>query len=378
MIPYLQWGMQLPLGGLAIKPKVGLGFDIYQNTTKYTQEGQSQVNPNETVTAGGKTALIGAQTTVDYYTDEGYFKPTIEVGAGVDFPVKESSQFGAGLDYSVAFIVYSKNYDTADGSETVAGTVATTNTTTKTVDQNNTIDTKSSWVRATERSKIDHTISPSFWYANDLSERVSLGFGGELDFSFGSQSAQTKTTSTEIRTTTPHDGGYWEKRTSVQIREGEPDNSIPATEEISTFGVNSKLNAGVSWKAIPNRFTLNAGLEVTLPKYTRTTTLTKTQDLIIRKIDTESEDGSKTSTTNIVTPSGGSITATESERVDRDWVPLSAAFAIGGNFIFTPNFGVDLFFTNSSNDNLTADNEHVPVSFDLTNPSFSMIFSLKF
>jgi hypothetical protein len=363
MIPYLQWGMQLPLGGLAIKPKVGLGFNIYQETTKYTREGQSTTNPN-TTTPGGP---IGAHTTVDSYTDEGYFKPTIEVGAGVDFPVKESSQFGAGLKYGVGFNIYSKSYDTADDSETVGGTVTATNTTTKTVGTAATTDTKQSVIGATEKSAIYHTISPSFWYANDLSDRLSLGFGGGVDFSFGFESSHEKTTTTTITTATPHGGGYWDKTTAVVTTDG-------ANTETSTFEVNSNLNAGISWKAIPDRFTLNAGLKVTLPRYERTTTLTKPNELAVMKTDTEKEDGSKTSTTII---ERSNLTATESEQVDRDWVPLSAAFAIGGNFIFTPNFGVDLFFTNSSG-GLTVSGDHARTTgLNLTNPQFSMIFSLK-
>jgi hypothetical protein len=390
MKPYLEWGMQLPLGGLTIKPKVGLGFDIYRDTTKYTMKGESGSpnvgsptahNPNETKTEGGTTTLIGTQVTRNYYNDSGYFAPDITVGADVDFAAKETSQFGVGVEYGVSFNVYNKSYDTADGSDKVAGTVTVNNYTRKTVNDTETRDSESSWVRAIERSKIAHTISPSFWYANDLSDRVSLGFGGGLDFSIGSESAHTKTTYTEIGTSTPHDGSYGSKWTYVETREGYIDttttaNSRPATEEISTFGVESNLNAGVSWKAIPDRFTLNAGIKVTLPKYERTTTLTKDQNLTIEKTDWEREDGTKSSETNIVTPSGsGTISATETEQVDRTWARLNAAFAIGGNFIFTPNFGVDLYFTNSGG-NLNSSN--ASTALNLTNPAFSMIFSLKF
>jgi hypothetical protein len=292
----------------------------------------------------------------------------------VDFAAQETSQFGVGLDYGIFFKVYNKSYDTANGSDKVAGIVTATNTTTTTFDGTNRRRTeiKSSVIDATEKSEISHTITPSFWYANDLSDRVSLGFGGEVDFSFDFKNSHKKTTTTIVTTNTPFNG-YWTKITAVKIEDGE-------NKEVFTFEVEPKLNAGVSWKAIPNRFTLNAGLEVMLFQYTREKTLTKPQEYPFEKFDTVNEAGVVSNPSTDFDTSPGALSTSELEEVKQSGNTLSAEFAIGGNFAFTPNFGVDLYFIsdNESSVKVSKKGHAVVQPLNLANPQFSMIFSLKF
>jgi hypothetical protein len=288
----------------------------------------------------------------------------------VDFPVKDNRQFGLGLGYTISPKIYSRSYKSASGDEKVAGTINAVNYTQNSVTGTYTDSITGSRVTATEQSQIDHTVSPSFWYVNELSDTVALGISGGIDFGFGSSSSHAKTTNITRTSRASHNGapGSSYARTVVATTDG-------ANTEVSTFSVESSIDAGLSWAVKPDRFTVNAGLSVTLPKYERTSTHELPQEIgTITKTDMVFEDGSKTSTTGI-TNVGSPPQATEETKVEEAWTALSAAWSLGGAFSFTPNFAVDMYIHSGSG---PLGGTQAFATLSLTQITYSMLFTLKY
>jgi hypothetical protein len=374
MTPYLGWGIKLDLGGLVIKPEVSAGLDIKLHEEKYSFAGISAAikddaeipvdSPN--VTQNG--VPVGAHTTGDYYKDEGYLGLSGKIGAGVDFPVNDGRQFGLGLFYGIAPRIYSRSYKSASGDETVAGIVydvvnytqtkvETTGTTKKTVSN----------ASVSEQSYINHTVSPSFWYVNELSESVSLGINGLIDFGFESSSRRGSWTGTTIESYVAADGNLNNSYDSTQINTNYWDN-----EDFSSFSVTPDIGMGVTWTVKPDRFTLNAGMSVRLPSYTSETRHTLPNEAGFWKYDREYKDGSEQHQVSINDAVG---TKTETTVVTERWDPIRAGWNLGGAFSFTPNFVVDMYFHNLSGDLDAPDGS---VSVDFAPIRFSLLFSLKY
>jgi hypothetical protein len=367
MAPYLGWGMQLPLGDMLLKPKVGANLNFRLNYEKYTAAARSASNSSSPNVSNNGTP-VGTHGTVEYYRDEGYFAPVISLGADLDFAEQDSSQIGVGLTYDIAFGLYGRDYDTASGSDSVTGIVNGYTYTGRTVTAASTTDVKSSSITAAELSAIQQTITPSFWYANDLSETVSVGLGYELGLSFGHETSHTKRTVTNIETVNYNNGNPWRRTTTVTVTDGPSGNN---NTETTTFGIESALSAGISWKLVPDKFTVNTGLSITLPSYESETVLTVPNEASITRTDVEYADGRHTSSANY--NPGNVTTVTESTEVTQTWGGLYAVYSLGGAFAFTPNFVADMLLTNQFN---TIDNAGA-VTLNITNIQFSLLFSLK-
>jgi hypothetical protein len=337
IVPQLGWGMKLPVGGLTVKPKVNLDLAFYADSEKY-----AGLPSLTNTTVNGQD--VGTHNTRDYYRGNGFFALGITLGADVDFAPSGSSSGGAGLAYTLAPRIYSHKYDSASGGDTVKGTVTATNTTQKTVSGTDTTEVKQSVVSVSERAYIRNVINPSFWYANDLSDQVSLGAGGGITFTIDSESTYSKTTNTNISSVRPHSGSFASKTTTVTVRD-------TANNDVTTFNVESSIGLGLRYKIKPDRFTLNAGLGITLPAYKRVTTHTKPLEAETVTTDTEVDDKSVSHAVSIPTGIYGTdrlTTVTETTKVEEDWSGVGATFSLGGTFWFTPNFAVDMYFDNVS------------------------------
>jgi hypothetical protein len=375
MLPYLHWGMKLNVASLVIKPKVEIGLGIVAKKETYSFAGtNTTISSGNNVTENG--TAVGTHTSGESYTDNGYLFLGAKLGADVNFPAKDNQRFTAGLSYAITPRIYSRSYENASGDEKVAGTVSAVNYTQNTVDNTTgtTTSVTGSIVTATEKSYLRHSITPTLRYANDLSDQVSLGINGKVDFGFGTGTngnSSGKKTTTTLRTVKAHNGDPAASYTETKIKEEYPTTS---NQDISQFSVTSSIGAGIKWAIKPDRFTINAGLSITLPSYTSTTTHTLPVPATIEKTETVYEDGSKTSASDITT-TGGNITTTDTTTVQEAWGALAANWSLGGVFSFTPNFAVDMYIHSGSG---ILDNNQAFATLNLDQIQYSMLFTLKY
>jgi hypothetical protein len=369
VVPYLGWGMKLSMGGLTIKPKANLDLALFVDEEKYSQAGYYDTvpatpvyDPNESVNG----TPVGATYEGKSYKDNGYFSLGINVGADVDFASIGSHSFGAGLGYTITPDIYSHKFDTASGDDMVSGTVSAINSTRRTVGATQTETINESTVTATEISRVNHVINPSFWYVNELSETISLGLNYDLAFTIGTDNQHKKITTTTITDRAPHNSGVSTHITSVKVEDSS------AVDE-TTFAVDSAIGAGFSWQIKPGRFTLNAGLGIKLPAYESVTTHDKPTEATITKENTTYSNGSETAAITI--DPAKAVTVTDKTTVEQTWTGVSATYSLGGTFYFTPNFLVDMYFNSLSG--TEADGS---AKIDLINNGFkySMLFTLKY
>jgi hypothetical protein len=377
--PYLDWGIKLNLGNLVIKPEVSAGLVIQIEEEKFSFIANPKDGSNNSIVSGAVSNItengidVGTHTNGDMYKDNGYLELRGVIGAGVDFPAHDNRQFGLGLSYGIAPKLYSRSYETASGDETVAGTVSALNYTQTTRDNTNGLDkaVTGSIVTATERSDIGHTIRPSFWYVNELSDQVSVGIKGEIDLSLNSESEHATKTTTTRTVQTAHDGDPAKAYTETSIKT-EADSVVPT--ETTKISVTPTIGTGLSWAVKPGRFTLNAGISVALPTYKSVTTHTLPKEATIVKTDKDYKDGRKEVTVTITDFGVAGGEKVESTTVKETWTALAAGWSLGGTFNFTPNFAVDMYFDSPSD---ALDND-ATAAVNLTAIKFSLLFSLKY
>ncbi|GHU10034.1 hypothetical protein FACS1894151_08960 [Spirochaetia bacterium] len=361
LIPKLGWGMSLSLGGITIKPIVDVAFGIYQNSTSYSD------TPNN-VTDNG--TYIDTKTNTENYSNYGYLQPVIAIGADIDFAPKGIGSFGVGLTYNIGFGIYGHSYKDAFGSQNTDGSVYAENATYEAVDASTKTVTDYSFVIITDSSNIYHTIQPGFWYSAELSDTVSLGINYNLAFHINSKSFDQAETISTITRTSFHNGAYGSRTESVRT------NDLEAGYEESVFGINSSIGTGLSWKA-KERLTINAGIGIYLPSYSITTRVTHPQDVDVEKFYTYNDDGSKGTPETTIYNADRAENVSQVTTTEENWTKLGANFTLGGNFAFTPNFGVDLLLTNVVSFGAGSSGVN-DVVLDLTKLQFSLLATLKF
>jgi hypothetical protein len=361
IVPYLGWGMQLPVGGLTIKPKANLDLALFVDETKFSVAANN-------VTVNGNP--IGSQNSSSAYVDNGYFRLGVSVGADVDFAPIANHSFGAGLVYTITPDIYSHKFDTASGEDTVNGTVAAVNFTQRTVTAIDRETIKASVATTEEITSLGQVINPSFWYSNELSETISLGIGYDLAFTIGTNNRHEKNITKVITNTVPHDG-------SVSTRTTEVTTEDVRNFDETTFAVDSSIGAGFSWQVKPGRFTLNAGLGITLPSYKSVTTHDKPLEATIARTDTELSDGTNTSAVTI--DPAKAVAVVDKTVVEQEWTGVSATYSLGGTFYFTPNFLVDMYFNTLSGSASANPGNEGAALIDFGNGfEYSLFFTLKY
>jgi hypothetical protein len=213
-------------------------------------------------------------------------------------------------------------------------------------------------------------IKPSFWYVNEISDAVSLGFNYEIGFTISSESEREKTTTTTITRSIRHDGDLSQnyKDTSVKVED-------TLNQDVTEFGVESAIGFGVTWKVKPDRFTLNFGVGINLPDYTSETTHTKPTEATITKVTRDYDDGRNTSSVDI---DPTTVDATDTTVVAQNWSAVGATYSLGGTFYFTPNFLVDMYFDNVSGPAALTTGNIGGTAASLVDINCSLLFTLKY
>jgi hypothetical protein len=323
MLPSLIWGMGLDLGGITLKPSVGFGLGIIQNSTSYTHNVY-------TIQAGN---YIGNNDTTKSQILGNYIQPQITAGVGLDFAEKDGAESGLGLEYGINFDLYSNSYEGLRGaSDTVAGTVSMTHLYRVAETLANRTETDRLTLTNTEKSGISHSITPSYWYANKLSDQVSLGFTAEAGISFGSVKNAAKYEQTTVTTVTDYSLNLANNYVNTQVVSG-GQNDV----EISTFEFAPAIAAGLTFAAAPDKFIINAGIGAAIT-YSSETTLTNPNSREVTSSRTVNGLGTVTMDTVTVNTT---TTHRDEQKIEDYWTPLTVNIGAGFTLYFTDKFAVD-------------------------------------
>jgi hypothetical protein len=322
LTPSIGWGMALPLGGLTLKPSVGAEFLIKLDNESRTVE-------NYTAVDGKKQASTSSQITKAGKAS-GYFQPTISAGVDVDFAEKEGAQAGIGLGYTIAFDLYNNEYDVFGQSGTAKGT-ATWNNSRYRLKQDNAQAKETenySNITVNEISNIEHTVTPSFWWAKDISDRFSVGFSTEIGFGINSSKDAQTTTETTV---TRHDAYTGDPRDSWT--ETLVEKNYGTEDETTTFTLTPAFNVGASFKVVPDRFNVNFGISAQLPALAATASTKRINDV----------GAVVTDTVDVTLPGNGVPAAADEYETVTTWIPLNGYFTAGFTLFFTPKAALDVY-----------------------------------
>jgi len=327
--PTLTWGMSLDLGSMVIRPMVALGATININ---------SVVNEYRTGYTTGNGGDGGSETINRIGNNNGSIVPRINVGAALDFG-------GSSIDvgYGIDFNIYSNSYDASGFSGSTPGTVnwgtatQTTNTSIAT-----TVTTKNATLTINDQSRINHSINLAYSLNNEIVEGLKLGFKAGIDVTILTTTTDEYTLtlgSTETKYNNAAQSAS-NTRTETETR------TFSDKRETTTFTLRPYVNIGASYALIPERFTVNAGINLN-PLGTGYQNILRRRSYMadngsIQKSNTYNDKGDVTAESVTVT---NGTQPRDSVEVDNTWNTLSASFGGGFVFNFTDHLTLDTVFS---------------------------------
>ena len=277
-IPVIGWGMGFMSDSKTIKPyvEVSLNFGSARNEVIYSDyttdygvislDRKSYATGSAGMDGYGYAELlipgIGFVTMPRPIAVPG-FSPNIKAGVKLDLGRME-----LGFEYDLGLDVYSANSYGAFGiTGDVRGIANWIGYRTDDVGLYSTRIDEYMDVNLSERFASNHTITPSLRYDWELSDRVKLGVSVKLPFYiYSERNDNYRFMTSTVDYQVPTDSQLnW---TSIQVEK-----YCEGLEEISTFSINPSVSVGTQFAAIPDRFTLNAGVSlwpISYRKFTRT------------------------------------------------------------------------------------------------------------
>jgi hypothetical protein len=368
LIPSASFGMPLNLGNLALTVNGTLAVNVARNNKSYDYDGDSSdFNPSSTPIPNNGSLLTsatptitpspntstGPTTSLSYADEGGYVQPDITLSAGIAFPKSGTASFGAGFEYRTNFNIYAKpDKDIVDGIK--MGTFQSLTGTQDGKDANGTYSVTITYVEATEKSDWNNRITPSFWYANELSEKVTFGLGAQVAFTTGLNCEQRKDSATtrysyKYYNETSAGSNYNYSTSTTYTRED-------GVTKQSWFGFAPELSFGLGYK-VNDRWSFQGGLNVALPEWNSVTEVKTPSKGSVTKTSTSLSNGSHTSSST-VSPSDSSSPSTgnsadsnggstggeqtvDTRQVTSSWGSLKTEYNLGVTFTLIPGLTFD-------------------------------------
>jgi hypothetical protein len=329
--PVISVGMSLPVASWELKPRLGLafGFDFSDGngnsspalgigTGSFVYENYRSVN-----------GVDASRTKVEYTADRLVYRPALSLGADLDF----APGIGPSLVVDGSFGFRGKD----NGVTTKQTVINSAIQTTVTENRSNAFD---------EWRDLQIGIRPAYRHTLGLGDKVTLNLRGALDVDFRNELRKEGNTWVETQIYTFPNPAQSYTRT-------ERNTNGEKQEEATTFSVTPTAVAAIQFAAIPNRLTLNAGVQASLPSFQSVSTKRTPLD---EKTVTEIElaDGTRQEYVEEYRFDGVDTTVTTSAWNNFDW-----AFAAGFSFFFNQTFGADVMFGGNSGFGLDVSNLRV-------------------
>ena len=351
--PYLGWGSTFNIAGFGLRPYVNLGFTIKSDTKVDNWSDYTEVN--------GKKYNQSAN--VDSGYDFSYLKPEIGVGAWIDFAAKEGKTASTtlGIEYDLGLYIYNSSYEgTGFSGDKVRGTVSWPGIWTDTAatppsvwerTKPSHVNQKKTYLDRTvtstelkldidEISEMRHEIIPTYIISGDPIENLSLGFKASVPVGIRTYSSDKHTEKHTINETKYNTDTARNTKT-VEVWRGDFQ-----TMQETDFALGLDLAIGASYKLIPSRFSVNAGVSARPLGFTNTvTTYTGQSNQSIWTKKTTDGLGNTIENAKTVTPADYSNTdLVQYDQVEANttWDAFSGNVTGGFTFFFTQSIAVDL------------------------------------
>jgi len=352
--PYLGWGTNIPVSGMNLMPYIDVSMDIFNETLIDKYRNYTEFNG---IAQDVSTSLGAGKNT-------GYLRPVGTVGAKLDLAKKETVQTTLEVRYKIDTQVYNSDYEaTGLSGDTVNGEVSWdsgyVNRTTRYIDHTQTATSLKLTIE--EKTNISHTGTFIYKVTGEPAEGFRLGFSAGLPVSYFSGS-ETQYKDTYSTTNIKYNNGL--SRNTTSLTHTYVDGTYYGwSGEYSTLIAALRLNVGASYKVIPDRFTVNAGI-IAIPtvfSHEETTEHPRSIDSITQSKTTD-ESGDVTDSVSVVRGGGGSDSVKYSNTWDGYRGTLYGVFV----FYFTPAAALDLGLTANTN------------SFNVDLANVNVLFSVKF
>jgi len=350
--PYLGWGTNIEMSGAKLMPFIDLGLQIYNNTLVDNYQSYTEVN-------GVKQNI---SSTVGAGRNQGYMQPYGVVGVRMDIANENTTTLE--IKYGFDMRLYNNSYDATGLSGSVDGTVSWGNGYVKSV--NNYLDRTETDTDITltinNSSYMSHVITPTYKIVGTPAEGLNLGFSMVVPITITSQSSSSYADNYYFKKIDYITDNAMNSETTAKTRTYNSQGT-----ETSSLSIALNMNFGASYKLIPNRFTINAGISATPTSYTHSEvkTLPNSVDSIVT---TKTTDGSGNTT------EGKTVTASTSNDSDiisiRDyWNQWTATLFGGFTFYFNSYTALDLGVVSGNNPANT---------FNLDLTTVNVIFTFKY
>lgn len=351
MTPSIQWGTNLTIGDMILKPNATVSVAFNQNSAGYTKD--------VTKTVAGSVPYGFTTTNIVSSTNNGSIEPNANLNAKLSFAKVDGGQATIGLTYEFDMPLY--------GDGTKVSTVQTDNT----IGTADTTKTVANSVKTTATFEMTNTVTPAVYYTKDFGDQFSIGCNASAAVKIYNK----KATPTTVKTTTTTYDKYSQDPADDYVQtivETTPDD----TSETTTLSVTPKINLGFIYKLVPNKLSLNGGYAIAAPIYT-TSTVSKTRTAAYSKTTTTVSNGV---TTNTTTATGSGVDAedprTETQTVTTTVSQLSGTLYFGPTFNFTDNFALDAVASLGTGG--TASIIDLWGSNGILSASYSLMFTLKY
>ena len=365
-IPVLGWGMGLKSGSKTIKPYAELKLDFgsarYELIDSDYTTDYGVISLSKLSRANGTAGMDGYEY-VSVYTPTGFnnaqrpkgvpsFSPHLT--AGVVFGL---SKFDLGFEYDMGMDIYFANSWGAFGiTGDVKGAASWSGTSNVNAGPYSTTINESITATLYEKFGMTHVIAPSIYRSWDLSDRAKLGVAVKFPFYIQSERNdmyRVSTTTADFEVPTDPLLNY---HTITVTR------NYDGLEEVSRFSVDPKVSVGAQFAAIPDRFTLNAGVScwpVSYSKYTRTISPNGYQTVTYKEYNSSGDLVTHTVTANL------NAKADDSRYEEITWGKIKANVSAGFTLNFTSKFALDTEFNIYTGD------------FDVDLSKVNVLFTLK-
>ncbi|MDR1955594.1 MAG: hypothetical protein LBQ30_01915 [Treponema sp.] len=287
MRPSFEFGGKITAGSILVKPALRAGLDFHQYSS--TKTGSSSIFAAPTSEEEKSTKLTYIIDTEDNYLGD-FIEPALGLSLGFDFSQDPRIHSELLIDYDLNFRLYSNNTLPA-----TVGKIVTTVIDTAGAAQEQIVDTE------TEIWDMRMKVVPAFKFSADMGTRFTAGVNLGINMAFNTYNTTKKvTTTTGGDTTDPEEN----------------------TNNMSQFIVAPKLGLGLSFKLIPDHFSINLGVGINVLTYEETTTI---------------GDDATTDT----------ITENDTTTVHRTLMLPSTNLGVGLTFHFNESFAADVLVVTS-------------------------------
>lgn len=354
--PYFSFGMNLDLGDMILKPVASFTLGFKDKKDGYTKTVEKSVY-------GSKLGENQTKEKKETHA-ESYISIAPSLRASLVLPKDNGSVAVFSLDYSLDLPIYTTKYTDKTGSEASAKGVVTNNTYTVTTTETlsaNTVITK--WDSAIEeKSAVSNNIDLSAKYTFNPTDRLSLGYDGNLGF--------------EIDNTTSSKTTYDYKKTVITSKKQDPaesstetiDKVTPGnTVETAKFSISPSANVAMQYQIVPQKLAFNAGVSANLPQFENTKTTTTISEPEVTR--TKKVDGNGKVETDTITHKITDL-RTESQEVKTTWGTVSLNLNTGFTWNLTDKAAFDVSYQMSNGLN--------PAIFDLLTDQLNLQFTIKY